>query len=534
MICLEKDKIYFNEFVKFYFMCKEKGINDMITIHFSILNSIFPKVEDEFHIFLEDYFLRKLSIKIKQFNEDIHGSNIKSTYGLIDIQNYDQTICKRSSFSYSKFDKTLNFYFKVRFPLKNNKINAKSTIQFITNIIGLIKEVFKKIDNEDFLKRLDVYKKQLAIRKFLDDNDYVCFIANGSVLPRLGSTDLKDSNAIPFLSPKEYELSIEINNETITGMGIKKGITSIIGAAFSGKTTLINAIEVGIYNHIVGDGREYCISDISTIKISSEDGKFISNMDLSLMVNSEIFDSENFNTLCASGSISQASNLVEALSVNSKLILIEEDSSALNFLIKDQKMKKIIYNDAIKPFIDILPKILNVGASIIICSGAISSFLDYSNQIIMLDNFMCYKFQNYKAKQIEYNKDRITLFKNKRFLNKKIDLRSLFFKEIKFLSNKLIKIDNYEIDIRRMTAITNAEKINTLVISAIHILGKLENYDKSLLKNCEDVYSYFFNDNWSKVSLSKFYLYDMFYEEVRIIDMYLFVSRMRGLQVERN
>ena len=131
MICLEKDKIYFNEFVKFYFMCKEKGINDMITIHFSILNSIFPKVEDEFHIFLEDYFLRKLSIKIKQFNEDIHGSNIKSTYGLIDIQNYDQTICKRSSFSYSKFDKTLNFYFKVRFPLKNNKINAKSKINVL-------------------------------------------------------------------------------------------------------------------------------------------------------------------------------------------------------------------------------------------------------------------------------------------------------------------------------------------------------------------------------------------------------------------
>ena len=110
----------------------------------------------------------------------------------------------------------------------------------------------------------------------------------------------------------------------------------------------------------------------------------------------------------------------------------------------------------------------------------------------------------------------------------------MFFKEIKFLSDKLIKIDDYEVDIKRMTAITNAEKINTLVIAAIQVLGKPENYSKSLLENCEEVYSNFFNDNWSKVSLSNFYLYDMFYEEVRIIDIYFFVNRMRGLQFERN
>ena len=534
LLCLEKGKNYFNEFVKFYFMCNTKKL-ETITIHFSIPESILPKIDVEYHIFLEDYFLRDLSSKIQKFNEDAHGFNVKSTYGIIVIQNYDQTISKRNSFFYNKIDKSLNFYFKIRFPLNNNKIFAKTTIQFVTKIISLVKESFKKIDSEDFFKRLDIYKKQLAIRKFLDDNEYVCFIANGSILPRLGSSDLKDINSIPFLSPKEYELSIKINNNTIIGMGIKKGITSIIGAAFSGKSTLLNAIEMGIYNHIFGDGREYCISNISTIKISSEDGKYINNMDLSLFVNNEAFDSRNFNTLCASGSISQASNLVEAILVNSKLILIEEDYSALNFLIKDHKMKEIVHDDSVVPFFDLLPQLVDLGISIIICSGAMSAFLDYSDQIIMINKFVCYKFDKNKISLIEVNRDKSEKIKKiKRYLNKKIDLKSLFFKEIKFLSDKLIKIDDYEVDIKRMTAITNAEKINTLVIAAIQVLGKPENYSKSLLENCEEVYSNFFNDNWSKVSLSNFYLYDMFYEEVRIIDIYFFVNRMRGLQFERN
>ena len=68
-------------------------------------------------------------------------------------------------------------------------------------------------------------------------------------------------------------------------MGIPKGITLIVGGGYHGKSTLLNALELGVYNHIRGDGREYVITDLTAQKLRSEDGRFVKDVDISLFIN---------------------------------------------------------------------------------------------------------------------------------------------------------------------------------------------------------------------------------------------------------
>ncbi len=159
------------------------------------------------------------------------------------------------------------------------------------------------------------------------------FVANGSILPRENSTDAPMIDAIPFVSPAEMCVSIPLSDGTVMeGMGIPRGITVITGGGYSGKSTLLDAIELGIYNHIPGDGREYVLADPSALKTDAEDGRPVSHLDLSPFFNRlPGRDLGDFSTLHASGSVPQAANIIEAVCGGTHLLLIDEDKSATNF-----------------------------------------------------------------------------------------------------------------------------------------------------------------------------------------------------------
>lgn len=240
--------------------------------------------------------------------------------------------------------------------------------------------------NTDKLKEaLALASKQEDIREWLKNSNYCTFIANGSILPRLNGTDLPMMNAIPFQAPPEDEMEIC----GIKGMGIKRGITVITGGGYSGKSTLLDAISVGVYNHILGDGRELCITDDTAMTISAEDGRSVKKVNISPFIKwLPQGDTMDFSTNHASGSTSQAANIMEAIDYGSKLLLIDEDKSATNFMIRDKMMKELIAKEPITPFTERIREIYsNCGVSTILVIGGSGEYLAVADRVYMMEDF---------------------------------------------------------------------------------------------------------------------------------------------------
>jgi len=241
-------------------------------------------------------------------------------------------------------------------------------------------------DIEGLKKATELAKKQLAIREWLKNSDYCAFVANGSILPRTKGTDLPMLDAIPFKSTPDDE--IEIGG--VRGMGIKKGVTVITGGGYSGKSTLLDAISAGIYDHVLGDGREFCITDESAVTISAEDGRSVKHVNISPFIKwLPGGDPCDFSTEHASGSTSQAANIMEAVDCGAKLLLIDEDRSATNFMIRDRMMKELIEKEPITPFTDRVNELhINHGISTILVIGGSGEYLSVADRVYMMEDYL--------------------------------------------------------------------------------------------------------------------------------------------------
>lgn len=235
-------------------------------------------------------------------------------------------------------------------------------------------------------KATELAQKQAAIRVWLKDSDYCAFLANGSILPRTKENDLPMPDAIPFISPPDDEIEIC----GIRGMGIKKGVTVITGGGYSGKSTLLNAISAGIYDHVLGDGRELCITDESAVTISSEDGRSVKHANISPFIKwLPGGDTSDFSTDHASGSTSQAANIMEAVDCGAKVLLIDEDRSATNFMIRDRMMKALIEKEPITPFTDRVNELHKAhGVSTILVIGGSGEYLYVADKIYIMEDYM--------------------------------------------------------------------------------------------------------------------------------------------------
>ena len=201
-------------------------------------------------------------------------------------------------------------------------------------------------------------------------------------------------NCVKFLSPDTYRVSFDLpHHETITGMGIPKGITLIVGGGYHGKSTLLKALELGVYDHVKGDGREFVITDPTAMKIRAEDGRSITNTDISMFINNlpNGKNTVSFDTEDASGSTSQAANVVEAMETGSSLFLIDEDTSATNFMIRDELMQRVVLRDQepITPFIERVRELYErYGISSIIVAGSCGSYFHPADHIIQMDQYV--------------------------------------------------------------------------------------------------------------------------------------------------
>ena len=187
--------------------------------------------------------------------------------------------------------------------------------------------------------------------------DTVVFVPNGAILPRASGASDKplDANVVPFQSPPSLETTYDLPNKgPITGMAIPAGVTTIVGGGFHGKSTLLQAISLGIYNHIPGDGREYLVTDPSAVGVRSEDGRSVTGVDISTFISNLPGGArtDKWTSEDASGSTSMAANVVEACELGSKLLLFDEDLCATNFMIRDDLMRKLVKMEPITPLIE--------------------------------------------------------------------------------------------------------------------------------------------------------------------------------------
>ncbi len=274
----------------------------------------------------------------------------------------------------------------IRIQVQLPKRKLRKTLQMMCrDLPEAVDNFIFDFDIEALRNAIELAKKQSAIREWLKNSDYCAFVANGSILPRAKGTDMPRLDAIPFVSTRDDEIEIC----GVRGMGIRKGVTVITGGGYSGKSTLLDAISAGIYDHVSGDGRELCITDKSAFTISAEDGRSVKHVNISPFIKwLPSGDTSDFSTDHASGSTSQAANIMEAIDSGATLLLIDEDRSATNFMIRDRMMKKLIEKEPITPFTDRVNELYKMhGVSTILVIGGSGEYLSVADRIYIMEDY---------------------------------------------------------------------------------------------------------------------------------------------------
>ena len=258
---------------------------------------------------------------------------------------------------------------------------------------------YKNLPTDLLRQHIQVVEDQKALREQLEERNLVAFIANGSILPRRSGVDDRPLTqqggeiVVPFRSPPQLEVELSQPNQgPVRGMGIPRGVTLIVGGGFHGKSTLLRALERGVYNHLPGDGREWTVTIQSGVKIRAEDGRYIEKVDISPFIQNLPHgkDTATFSTENASGSTSQAANIIEALEVGTELLLMDEDTSATNFVIRDARMQALVEKkrEPITPFVDKVRQLFkDYGTSTILVMGGSGDYFETADRIILLDQY---------------------------------------------------------------------------------------------------------------------------------------------------
>ena len=443
-----------------------------------------------------DFLTRLFSKNIKNQSEKIFGSG-KS--GLIEISRGPQEILERTAIIRNKNFFEARFY--VGFPARGRSVLARELEKIIFNIIPNIVEstfIYENIDKLALINRVKLMEDQCFIRENLKKKGLVAFVANGSILPResgISARPLRDGKK--FVSPQALEVEFDTPNRgKIKGMGIPKGITLIVGGGYHGKSTLLKALELGIYNHIEGDGREFVITDESALKVRAEDGRAITSTDISLFINNlpNGKDTVKFNTENASGSTSQAANIIEAIEGKAKVLLIDEDTSATNFMIRDDIMQQLVIKEKepITPFIDVAKSLYKrLGISTILVAGSCGDFFDIADLVIQMD---CYEPYEVTTKAKELSRGKISLRDD---LDIYIDFGRVLVKgsisegpkgiKIKNLGKDGLSINKENIDLKSVEQIVDGEQINTIGMTIKFIEDKYSGKDLTVERIVDEI-----------------------------------------------
>lgn len=315
--------------------------------------------------------------------------------GLIAIAAPQQTVLERSSVLLLADD--LEVRFVVGLPAFGRRVAGYQAAEMLCEDLPELCDRALRYCNLDAValqQHVETVEDADWLRDQLAQRGLVAFVANGAQLARRSGVDDRPAlDNCPFQSPAALQVSFDCPNRgQVSGLGIPQGITLIVGGGYHGKSTLLRAIEVGVYNHIPGDGREWVVTDPTAVKIRAEDGRSVTGVDISpFIANLPLGRSTcQFSTENASGSTSQAANMMEALEAGSRLLLVDEDTAATNLMIRDRRMQALIakVNEPITPFVDRVRGLYrDLGVSTILVMGGSGDYLDVADHVIAMVAF---------------------------------------------------------------------------------------------------------------------------------------------------
>ncbi len=344
-------------------------------------------------IALQDYLTRQFASRMEAYNFKAKGSG-KS--GLLSITRCGQEVLERSACEIAQ-DRIL-VRFHVGFPAFGRTIDAGGLEKILFEFLPKCVEssfFYRNLNAKQVEAAVYLAEDQQEVRRILAENGLAAFVANGSILPRKsGVSDLPMKDSIPFVSPGSMEKTLRLPHRgEVKGMVIPQGITLIVGGGYHGKSTLLSALQMGVYNHISGDGRELVITDATAVKLRAEEGRSIRGTDISMFIRDlpNGKDTTSFDTEDASGSTSQAAGVVESIEAGAGLFLIDEDTSATNFMVRDDFMQQVISREKepITPFLERARDLYEkAGISTILVAGSSGAFFHIADRIVQMD---CYR-----------------------------------------------------------------------------------------------------------------------------------------------
>ena len=342
-------------------------------------------------IALCDYIIRAFC----QATQKISNRRGTGNSGLIAILSVGQSVIERSAVLIN--NELLEVRFIVGLPAHGRQIAGRMAAQMLCDdlpkIVDNIK--YKSLDAAAIKHHVETVEDADWLRQQLEASGLVAFVADGAILPRCSGVDDQplEAAAVAFQTPEMLRVEFTCPNRgLITGMGIPEGVTLIVGGGYHGKSTLLRAIELGVYNHIPDDGREFVITHPAAVKIRAEDGRSVASVDISPFINQlpQGRSTRQFSTTNASGSTSQAANIIEALEAGARVLLVDEDTAATNFMIRDRRMQQLIAKsqEPITPFIDKVRQLYNdYGVSTILVMGGSGDYFDVADRVIAMENF---------------------------------------------------------------------------------------------------------------------------------------------------
>ena len=342
----------------------------------------------------EDFLTRSVEREIRRV---VRGNRGSGGSGRVEIQRASQVVLPRTSMVVEPG--YVEARMAVGLPARGRSVDASAAR---TVLLEELPEVVRRgldpapeggVDVERAKLHVESVEDADHLRGLLPGLGLVAFVADGAVLPReSGASDrpLREG-AVPFGSPEEHRVEVELPNKgVVSGMGVAEGVTLVVGGGFHGKSTLLSALSWGVYDHVPGDGRELVVAKGDAVKVRAEDGRSVSGVDISAMIGDLPGGrtTKDFSTPNASGSTSQAANIAEAIEVGTSLLLVDEDTSATNFMIRDERMRELVRREPISPFIDLVrPLHRSLGVSTVVVVGGVGDYLDVADRVILLEDY---------------------------------------------------------------------------------------------------------------------------------------------------
>ncbi len=288
--------------------------------------------------------------------------------------------------------------FRVGLPAEGRRVLGRQAAELLCDRLPqLVHRALKyaNLEQAAIQRHVEQHEDADALRQQLQSRGLVAFVADGAILPRRSGVDDQPlhESVLPFQSPPDLRVTLTCPNRgSVTGMGIPHGVTLIVGGGYHGKSTLLRAIERGVYNHVPDDGREWVVTAESAVKIRAEDGRSITGVNISPFITHlpQGRSTRHFSTANASGSTSQAANIVEALEAGATVLLLDEDTCATNFMIRDRRMQALVAKERepITPLIDRVRQLYtDYGVSTVLVMGGSGDYFDVADTVIALDNF---------------------------------------------------------------------------------------------------------------------------------------------------